>query len=56
MPFKSQKQERKFFVLEKEGKLPEGTALKWAHETPDIKALPRYVDGKPKKKEAARYK
>lgn len=40
MPFKSKSQMRKFFQLEKEGKLPTGTAKAWADETPNIKKLP----------------
>lgn len=31
---------RKFFSLERQGKLKKGTAEKWAHETPNIKSLP----------------
>lgn len=40
MPYKSLKQMRKFFVMEKRGELPKGKAKEWAHETPDIRALP----------------
>lgn len=40
MPFKSKAQERKFRELEKQGKLPEGTADRWAKETPSLKKLP----------------
>jgi len=36
------------FAAESEGKLPKGTALRWAHHTPDIKKLP---ERKKKKKE-----
>jgi hypothetical protein len=43
MPFKSRKQMKKFFVLEKEGKLSKGTAKQWADETPDIKKLPSKI-------------
>jgi len=43
MPFKSKAQQRKFFAMEAEGKLPKGTAIAWAHETKDIKALPEHV-------------
>lgn len=47
MPFKSKAQMRKFFQLEKEGKLPKGTAQRWLDETPNVKKLPNRV--KPKK-------
>jgi hypothetical protein len=47
IPFKSRAQVKKFFVLQREGKLKPGTALEWAHATPSIKALPERV--KPKK-------
>lgn len=40
MPYKSIKQLHKFFALEKEGKLPKGTAMRWADETKNIKKLP----------------
>ena len=40
MPFKSRSQQRFFFSAESRGELPKGTALRWAHETPNIKALP----------------
>jgi hypothetical protein len=43
MPFQSKAQQRKFFAMEAEGKLPKGTAIAWAHETKDIKALPEKV-------------
>jgi hypothetical protein len=57
MPFKSKAQQRLFFAKEARGELPKGTALKWAHETPNIKHLPRYAHGsaKPAKKEMGRY-
>lgn len=56
MPFKSKSQERFFFAAQKRGDLKPGTAEKWAHETPDIKALPEHVGRygrghKPKEKE-----
>lgn len=41
MPYKSIEQMHKFFALEKEGKLPMGTAMKWMHETPNITRLPK---------------
>lgn len=34
---------KKFFVMEKEGDLPEGKARQWAHETPDTKGLPEHA-------------
>ncbi|MGB9735935.1 MAG: hypothetical protein ACPL1H_06870 [bacterium] len=40
MPFKSKAQQRFFFWAEKAGKLPKGTAIKWAHHTKNIKRLP----------------
>lgn len=49
MPYQSQAQMRKFFALEDEGKLPKGTAKKWAHETPDVKSLPEHKGEKPKR-------
>jgi hypothetical protein len=42
MPFKSKKQARLMFLMEKQGKLKKGTAKKWAHETPNLKRLPEY--------------
>jgi len=41
MHYKSIAQLHKFFELEKEGKLPKGTAMKWVRET-DIKKLPQH--------------
>lgn len=46
MPFKSKNQMRKFFVLEKQSKLPKGTAGQWAKETSNIKKLPKKVKKK----------
>lgn len=43
MPFISKEQMKKFFVLEKQGKLKKGTAKKWADKTPNIKKLPKRV-------------
>lgn len=43
MPFKSKAQQRLFFVKEKRGELPPGTAKRWAHETKSIKKLPEHV-------------
>ena len=34
---------RLFFAKEKDGELPKGTALEWAHETKNIKNLPDHV-------------
>lgn len=34
MPFKSQAQRAKMFELEKQGKVPKGTAERWNKETP----------------------
>lgn len=41
MPFKSVSQLHKFYMLEKEGKLPKGTARAWIAETPKIEKLPQ---------------
>ena len=43
MPYKSKAQQRKFFAMESRGELPKGTALEWAHETPNLKSLPEHV-------------
>ena len=40
MPFKSKAQQRFMFAAESRGDVPEGTAERWAKETPSIKALP----------------
>lgn len=40
MPFQSKAQQRYMFAAEGRGELPEGTASRFAHETPDIKRLP----------------
>lgn len=48
MPYKSQAQHRKFRALEREGKLPKGTAREWAHHTPNLKTLPDRVGDNPK--------
>lgn len=52
MPFKSRAQQRLFFAKEERGELPKGTALEWAHHTPDIKKLPEHVKKKKQEKEA----
>ncbi|MFZ5559822.1 MAG: hypothetical protein ACOZAL_03445 [Patescibacteria group bacterium] len=46
MPYHSKAQQRFFFAKEKRGELPKGTAERWAHETPNIKALPERVKKK----------
>src|SRR5262245_51341240 len=46
MPFKSKAQQRFMFAAEERGEVPEGTARRWAHHTPNIKKLPEHVDGK----------
>jgi hypothetical protein len=51
MPFKSRAQVGKFFEMEKRGEIPKGTALRWAHDTPSIKRLPKRVS---QRKPAAR--
>lgn len=43
MPYKSKSQVRAFFAKENSGELPKGTSERWAHHTPDIKALPEKV-------------
>ncbi len=45
MPFRSKAQQRFMFAAEARGELPEGTARRWAHETPSIKKLPEKVGG-----------
>ena len=40
MPFKSKAQSRLFRALEAQGKLPKGTASRWARHTPSMKKLP----------------
>lgn len=49
MPFQSKAQERLFFAKESRGELPKGTALNWAHETPNLKSLPEHK-AKPKRR------
>lgn len=43
MPYESKSQMRKFFAMEAKNEIPKGTAKRWAHHTPDIKALPEHV-------------
>jgi hypothetical protein len=45
MPIKSKAQMRKLAVLEKQGKVPEGTLHRWAEETPNMKSLPERKGG-----------
>lgn len=52
--FVSKAQQRKIFQLEKEGKLPKGTAQKWAEETPNIKRLPEHIEEKSTRRIAKR--
>jgi len=42
MPFKSKAQQKWMFAAEARGEVPKGTARRWAHETPNIKNLPKY--------------
>jgi hypothetical protein len=53
MPFQSKAQQRYMFAAEGRGELPEGTADRWAKETPDMKRLP---DRKGKKKSKRKHK
>ena len=50
MPFKSKDQMKFFFAAEDRGDLPKGTARRWAHETPNIKKLPKKVKKKKRKR------
>ena len=49
MPFKSEAQRRKFYALQKQGKMSLSTLKTWAAETGD-KKLPERVKPKGKKK------
>lgn len=49
MPFRSKAQMRWMFAAEERGELPEGTARRWAHETPNIKSLPDHAGSKKSK-------
>jgi len=40
VPYKSEKQRRKFFVMEERGEIKKGTAERWAKHTRNIKDLP----------------
>jgi hypothetical protein len=40
MPFKSKAQQKYMFWAESKGKIPTGTAERWAKHTPNIKKLP----------------
>lgn len=53
VPVKSKAQLRWMFWAEAHGKLPPGTAERWAHETPNIEDLP---EKKARKREAIRRK
>jgi hypothetical protein len=53
MPFRSKAQQRFMFAAEDSGDVPEGTAERWAQETPDIKDLPEKAKKKSRSKEAA---
>jgi len=46
MPFKSKAQLRKFFLLEKQGKITDAKLQEWIASTPNIKALPERVGRK----------
>lgn len=48
MPFKSEAQRRKMFELERQGKVPKGTAATWQRETPKGKLPERVGEKKPK--------
>ena len=43
MPLHSKAQMRKLFALEEKGQLKKGTAIEFAHATPNISKLPEYV-------------
>ena len=43
MPYKSKAQQRFMFAAEKRGDVEDGTAERWAKETPDMKKLPERV-------------
>jgi hypothetical protein len=40
MPVRSKKQHRKLRVLERDGRIPAGTASRWYHHTPSFRKLP----------------
>lgn len=42
MPYKSKAQMRLMFAKESAGEVKKGTALRWAHETKNIKGLPEH--------------
>lgn len=50
MPFKSEAQRRKFYELQRQGKMPASTVRAWEMETPKGKKLPDRVKPKGKKK------
>ena len=49
VPFQSEAQRRKIYELEKQGKVPKGTAQKWEDETPKHKKLPERKHPKKRK-------
>jgi len=50
MPFKSKAQMRKFFALERKGKISDDKLQEWIASTPNIKRLPEKVKSKRKSK------
>jgi hypothetical protein len=46
VPFKSKAQQRFMFAAEADGRVPSGTAKRWAKHTPDMKGLPARVGEK----------
>lgn len=46
MPFASKAQQRFMFAAEARGEVDEGTARRWARETPDLRVLPEYAPRK----------
>lgn len=55
VPFKSEAQRRKIFELEKQGKVPKGTAAEWQAATPKGK-LPERVNKPPKSTKVGKIK
>lgn len=49
MPFKSKAQLRKFFELEKQGKITDAQLQEWIASTPNIAKLPERIKPKSKK-------
>jgi hypothetical protein len=50
MPFKSRAQLRKFFILNKQGKISDKILEEWLKTTPSVKRLPERVSRKKSKK------